>query len=910
MMKKFFTLLAFVAISISSMAQWLPQASGFAAASRGIKYMHAVSDQIVWATAYDGSGTAAVIQEFTKTVNGGEVWTPGFINGTTGMEPGMVFAIDANKAYVPMYRMSGSIPQGIYATTNGGTTWTRQTTALFSNAASFPNIVHFFDENNGWCQGDPISGDFEMYTTTNGGTTWTAVPGANIPAPVSGEFGVVGYYSAIGDNVWFGTNKGRVYRSADKGLTWDVSATTLANIYVDVEFADAMHGVAMDKGASTTGAMSETFDGGVTWTALTATGTVLTNDYAYVPGTPDTWVCTGAAEGFTGIAYSYDGCHTWSFFPDTEGTQFLATDWINSTTGWCGAFNESNTVGGMYKFNGSLEEPLPPTNLQGTVTGGNDVHLTWDAPGGGGTGSTEELIYDNDGTFTGAYSYEGYTMSIHMSPQGPCQILTLKYFTSIDPGDNSFNAEVYGWDEVGGTPTTTQLYTVGATAVDQLWLEVDVTAANLMVSGDFVVGFGSINATTYVGYDGGLDNGRSWDFDPSTSSWSAYNEAYLIRAVVQYPDGSVREISAVPAMDTPKFANITKSARSTFSGSTNMNPIPAQTRGSRTLLGYNVWRNGANIANQITDTFYNDMDLANGGYSYLVTAVYDNGESVPAGPVEIEITGGGNLTSIILDFEDQADFDLTFGEWEAVDLDGGATYGITNVTFPHAGEPMAFIAFNPLTTTPAVTGMTPHGGDRLGACFATVTASAPNNDWMISPQVTLGESPMLSMWVKTYNDAYGLEKYNILVSTTDNNPSSFTQIAGPVNAPVAAWTYVEYDLAAYQGQAVYVAIQCISNDAFIFLVDDISISFFTSVNDNPLAQSLKVYPNPAADVLNIQSGVEITKARLFNISGQMVYESNGNSNEMRISTSEMPAGLYMLNITTKQGTITRKVSIQ
>ncbi len=908
MMKKFFTLLAFVAISFSSMAQWLPQASGFATASRGIKFMHAVSDQVVWATAYDGSGGAAVIQEFTKTLNGGDLWTPGTINGTVGMEPGMIYAINGSTAYVPMYRMSGSIPQGIYVTTNGGTTWAKQTTALFTNAASFPNVVHFFDANNGFCQGDPINGDFELYTTTNGGTTWTAVPAANIPAPVSGEWGVVGYYSAVGDNIWFGTNKSRVYRSSDKGLTWEVSATSLPATYLDVEFASANHGIAMDKGASSTGAMSETFDGGVTWATIAATGTVLTNDYAYVPGTPNTWVCTGAATTATGIAYSYDGGHTWAFFPDTEGTQFLSTDWIDSSTGWCGAFNESNTVGGMFKFNGNLQEPLPPTNLEGTVTGGNDVHLTWDAPGGGGTGSTEELIYDNDGTFTGAYSYEGFTMSTHMSPQGPCQILTLKYFTSVDVGDNTFNAEVYGWDDVAGEPTTTQLYTVVATGVDQLWLEVDVTAENLMVSGDFVVGFGSVNATTYVGYDGDLDNGRSWDFDPTVPEWAAYNEAYLIRAVVQYPDGSIRELSAVPSMDTPKVANITNSARSAFSGSTNMNPIPAQSRGSRELLGYNVWRNGSMIANQIADTFYDDMDLANGGYSYLVTAVYDNGESVPAGPVEIEITGGGNLTSIILDFESQEDFALTFDPWEAVDIDGSETYTITDVTFPNQGLPMAFIAFNPMTTTPPVTGMTTHAGDRLGACFASVTP--PNNDWLISPQVNLGQNPMISMWVKSYTAAYGLERYNILVSTTDNNPNSFTQIAGTIEAPATAWTYVEYDLGDYEGQDVYVAIQCVSNDAFIFLVDDITISFFTSTGDLPLAESLKVYPNPVNDVLNIQAGVEITNARLFNIAGQLVYESNGNSNEMRISTSEMPSGLYLLNITTKQGVITRKVSIR
>jgi len=638
-MKKLFTLIALTAITISSMAQWLPQASGFADPSRGIKFMHAVSDQLVWATAYDGSGTGAYIQEFTKTTDAGNLWTPGVVNNATGMELSMIFGIDENTAYAPLYRQTGSNPQGIYATTDGGATWTRQTTAEFSNAASFPNVVHFFNSGDGFCMGDPINGDFEIYTTSDGGANWTLVPGANIPAPVSGEFGVVGYYAAVGNNAWFGTNKGRVYFTNDKGLTWNVSSTTLTNKYVDVEFADDMHGIAMDKSNATTGAMSETFDGGLTWTAITTTGTVLTNDYAYVPGTPDTWVCTGAASGLSGIAYSYDGGHSWTFFPDTEGTQFLATDWIDNQTGWCGAFNESNTVGGMWKYNGVLEEPIPPSNPQGVVMNGNDVHLTWTAPGGG-AGTTEELIYDNDGTVSGAYSYEGYAMSTHMSPQGPCQVLTLKYYTTIDPGDNSFNAEVYGWDDANSMPSTTLLYEVGAIAADNNWVEIDVSGANLTVSGDFVVGFGSINATTFVGYDGALNNGRSWDYDHA-GLWEAWTEAYLIRAVVQYTDGSIRELSAVPATDLPGQTMLHKSAKTTHGGINTQSPIPARSRSTRGLLGYNVYRNGTMLANQIWDLFYDDLGLANGAYQYFVTALYSNGESLPAGPVEIEITGVG-----------------------------------------------------------------------------------------------------------------------------------------------------------------------------------------------------------------------------------------------------------------------------
>ncbi len=710
-MKKLFTLIALVAISYTSMAQWLPQASGFTAASRGIKYLHAVDDQVVWATAYDGSGGTAVIQEFTRTVNGGELWVPGVVNNAAGLEFAMIFGIDANTAYAAMYKTSGTNPQGIYKTTNGGATWTHQATALFNNAASFTNVVHFFDANNGFAQGDPINGEFELYTTTNGGTTWTAVPGANIPNPLSGEWGIVGYYSAVGDNIWFGTNKGRVYRSNDKGLTWDVSTTSLGATYVDVEFANELHGLAQDKGASSSGTFAETFDGGVTWTNISASGPTLSNDFAYVPGTEMTFVATGAATGATGAAFSYDGGHNWEYFPDTEATQFLATDFVDPETGWAGGFSVSPTEGGMFVFTGSLMAPEPPTNLQATVVD-QTVTLTWDAP----------------------------------------------------------------------------------------------------------VNLGS------------------------------------------------------------------------------------------TFLGYTVWRNTVPIATLVQETTYVDENLANGAYAYMVTAVYENGESSPSNTVEVEITGGGTMTTIELDFEDQEDFSLTFGDWTTLDVDGSATYGFEGITFPHSGEPMSYIAFNPLATTPPVTGMTPHSGDRLGAVFASVTP--PNNDWLISPQVTLGENPSISFWVKSYTAQYGLERYNVLVSTTDLNPSSFELVAGPLTAPETEWTLVTYALDAYIGQEVYVAIQCVSNDAFIFLVDDIVISFMVGTNDIPVVENLMVYPNPSNGILNVKADSKINKVQLVNIAGQVVYESNVAANETVINTTSINKGLYLLNITSDRGVVTKKVSVR
>jgi hypothetical protein len=62
------------------------------------------------------------------------------------------------------------------------------------------------------------------------------------------------------------------------------------------------------------------------------------------------------------------------------------------------------------------------------------------------------------------------------------------------------------------------------------------------------------------------------------------------------------------------------------------------------LSGYNVYRDGEQINSNglVTESEYIDPALESGIYSYQVTAVYDLGESLPAGPVEVLIESGSN----------------------------------------------------------------------------------------------------------------------------------------------------------------------------------------------------------------------------------------------------------------------------
>lgn len=445
MRKNLLLIIAFTAISLSLMAQWAEQATGFATASRGIRYISAVDAQIAWAAAYDGSGSGAACQDFCVTTNGGNLWTPHTISGISALEIAMISAVSDQKAWAAIFPPgSTTTGQGIYKTTDGGVSWTRQTTATFSNAASFVDVVHFFDPGLGFCMGDPINGDFEIYTTDDGGTTWTAVPGSQIPNPVSGEFGIISYYSAVGDIVWFGTNKGRVYKSIDNGHNWTVSAISgWGSKYTQPYFRDAMNGICMDKSNGTTGAMVRTTDGGATWTPITTTGQVFTNDMAYVPNSDPTapaWITTGAATGMTGVTYSFNDGTAWNDMSATLGTQFLATAWINDSVGYAGGFNTDATTGGMFKFTSSLRLPDFTASQTNVAMGGTvnfnitqGAHSTstvkWTFTGGTPATSTNRhpaVVYNTPGTYnvklevtnTWGNTSKEYTGMIHVGGVG------------------------------------------------------------------------------------------------------------------------------------------------------------------------------------------------------------------------------------------------------------------------------------------------------------------------------------------------------------------------------------------------------------------------------------------------------------------------------------------------------------
>ncbi|MDD3563297.1 MAG: choice-of-anchor J domain-containing protein, partial [Candidatus Cloacimonetes bacterium] len=112
-------------------------------------------------------------------------------------------------------------------------------------------------------------------------------------------------------------------------------------------------------------------------------------------------------------------------------------------------------------------------------------------------------------------------------------------------------------------------------------------------------------------------------------------------------------------------------------------------------------------------------------------------------------------------FDTQTDFALSFNNWTQYDGDGYTSYGIEGVTYTNAYYTGSYIIFNPANTTPPIgdPAFLPYSGSKYAACFAATTA--PNDDWLISPELTFKDSPRVSFRARSVTSQWGMERFKV-----------------------------------------------------------------------------------------------------------------------------------------------------
>ena len=284
----------------------------------------------------------------------------------------------------------------------------------------------------------------------------------------------------------------------------------------------------------------------------------------------------------------------------------------------------------------------------------------------------------------------------------------------------------------------------------------------------------------------------------------------------------------------------------------------------------------------------------------------------------------------VMNFESCNDFDAagdTFNpRWWTVDRLQYETDYFWEYNYPHRGESVGFIVFNPAATEPSMVdngfeGFYPHSGERFGAAFSLAWGEhgyTASDTWLISPQLQLSTNSTLELYVKTRMlEFYGaeLEKYRVLISDTDDDFDSFVVLGDEVREAPVDWTKVEIDLSAYDNKQVYVAIQYIGQylSNVVLMVDDIQITGdgIGGVDDLLTDSDVAVYYMSAERMLAIEAASEISRIEVYNIQGQQVYlAANVEKYAYRVPLSGMPGGVYVACITTETGMVVKIFVLQ
>ena len=253
---------------------------------------------------------------------------------------------------------------------------------------------------------------------------------------------------------------------------------------------------------------------------------------------------------------------------------------------------------------------------------------------------------------------------------------------------------------------------------------------------------------------------------------------------------------------------------------------------------------------------------------------------------------------------DYNDFDINpIGSWTQHDLDGDTTYGSQAYDFENEAYVGTAIVFNPSMCTPDAStepDWQVRTGDRglwMIAGSGDVSGTPVNNDYIITPQIDLSGATgsYFTFFAKSITDQYGLERFNVLISTTGTEVADFTDVGGEeFQAPVGAYQAYNIDISAYDGEQVYLAIHYVAQDSFILQMDDFSVQegalgitdttfdgFAHAVNNNQLV---------------LKAANQLQEVALYDVLGQQVVSQKLNATQEQVDIAALTQGVYIVRV--------------
>lgn len=226
-------------------------------------------------------------------------------------------------------------------------------------------------------------------------------------------------------------------------------------------------------------------------------------------------------------------------------------------------------------------------------------------------------------------------------------------------------------------------------------------------------------------------------------------------------------------------------------------------------------------------------------------------------------------------------------------------------------------------------------------------ATKTNRNWLMTPPIVIINDLANISWKSApYQLPKYIDGYTVLVSTTNNFESSFTDtlahfaeyLSGDETTPfvftegtmhtlyepnltdttrhrgiLQEWTA---SLAQYSGETIYIAFLHSCQDDNLISIDDIFVTGtkVVGVAENGNDFSAKVFPNPAQDYLQLSYTLSKTSSigySIFNSEGKLVDSGNkgaqiAGQQSLMLDVKNLASGSYSVVVKSSQGTFTTK----
>ncbi|MDO4510637.1 MAG: choice-of-anchor J domain-containing protein [Bacteroidales bacterium] len=166
-----------------------------------------------------------------------------------------------------------------------------------------------------------------------------------------------------------------------------------------------------------------------------------------------------------------------------------------------------------------------------------------------------------------------------------------------------------------------------------------------------------------------------------------------------------------------------------------------------------------------------------------------------------------------------------------INADGSASVKISFWSFPNNGGMLSFFVLNDSECYQSL--KEPHGSQSL---MTRCNSNGAFDDWLVSSQLTATENSKLAFDARSWESVNsilpaGCPKINVLVSETSaTDRSTFTQVGATKELslfnPEEGWTPLSFDLSAYAGKKVFVAIQAYSDNCLGGFYDNVEFQHF------------------------------------------------------------------------------------